>query len=151
VFSGEPLRAVEQLRRTDVIPPALLADYQKLLSSQVGRRLNPAKVGGVCVQRDSMCCQQLAEVPCCSCQSTATCVRVQEVLATGISAGPSLVLLRTRGRQEVAEVAHQVAESKFLNNRLVEVVAFMLPSHRPVLNCSAALSLLLPPTHKTGC
>jgi SCY1-like protein 1 len=46
VFSGEPLRAVEQLRRTDVIPPALLADYQKLLSSQVGRRLNPAKVGG---------------------------------------------------------------------------------------------------------
>lgn len=61
VFSGEPLRAVEQLRRTDVIPPALLADYQKLLSSQVGRRLNPAKV----------------------------------------------------------------AESKFLNNRLVEVVAFM--------------------------
>lgn len=46
VFSGEPLRAVEQLRRTDVIPPALLADYQKLLSSQVGRRLNPAKVCG---------------------------------------------------------------------------------------------------------
>lgn len=44
VFSGEPLRAVEQLRRTDVIPPALLADYQKLLGSQVGRRLNPAKV-----------------------------------------------------------------------------------------------------------
>lgn len=44
VFSGEPLRAVEQLRRTDVIPPALLSDYQKLLSSQVGRRLNPAKV-----------------------------------------------------------------------------------------------------------
>jgi SCY1-like protein 1 len=44
VFSCEPLRAVEQLRRTDVIPPALLSDYQKLLSSQVGRRLNPAKV-----------------------------------------------------------------------------------------------------------
>lgn len=44
VFSGEPLRAVEQLRRTDVIPPALLSDYQKLLGSQVGRRLNPAKV-----------------------------------------------------------------------------------------------------------
>eukprot|EP00878_Enallax_costatus_P016353 GHUV01017153.1.p1 GENE.GHUV01017153.1~~GHUV01017153.1.p1 ORF type:complete len:345 (+),score=98.92 GHUV01017153.1:319-1353(+) len=61
VFSGEPLTAVEQLRRTDVIPPALLADYQKLLSSQTGRRLNPAKV----------------------------------------------------------------AESKFLNNKLVEVVAFM--------------------------
>ncbi|KAF6265414.1 armadillo-type protein [Scenedesmus sp. NREL 46B-D3] len=44
VFSGKPLTAVEQLRRTDVIPPALLADYQKLLSSQTGRRLNPAKV-----------------------------------------------------------------------------------------------------------
>jgi SCY1-like protein 1 len=44
VFSGQPLTAVEQLRRTDVIPPALLADYQKLLSSQTGRRLNPAKV-----------------------------------------------------------------------------------------------------------
>jgi hypothetical protein len=44
VFGGEPLRAVEQLRRTDVIPPALKSDYQKLLGSQVGRRLNPAKV-----------------------------------------------------------------------------------------------------------
>eukprot|EP00882_Tetradesmus_deserticola_P030191 GHRQ01033880.1.p1 GENE.GHRQ01033880.1~~GHRQ01033880.1.p1 ORF type:complete len:309 (+),score=103.12 GHRQ01033880.1:290-1216(+) len=44
VFSGQPLSAVEQLRRTDVIPPALLADYQKLLSSQTGRRLNPSKV-----------------------------------------------------------------------------------------------------------
>lgn len=45
VFSGQPLTAVEQLRRTDVIPPAMLADYQKLLSSNTGRRLNPAKVG----------------------------------------------------------------------------------------------------------
>lgn len=44
VFSGQPLTAVEQLRRTDVIPPAILADYQKLLSSQAGRRLNPEKV-----------------------------------------------------------------------------------------------------------
>jgi SCY1-like protein 1 len=32
VFSGEPLGAVEQLRRTTPIPPALLGDYQKLLS-----------------------------------------------------------------------------------------------------------------------
>lgn len=61
VFSGQPLRAVEQLRNTEVIPPALLGDYQKLLSSTPARRLNPA----------------------------------------------------------------QVAESKFLNNRLVKVVAFM--------------------------
>jgi hypothetical protein len=52
---------VEQLRNTQAIPPALLQDYQKLLSSNPARRLNPA----------------------------------------------------------------QVAESKFLNNRLVKVVAFM--------------------------
>jgi SCY1-like protein 1 len=45
VFSGAPLQAVEQLRRTEVIPPALLSDYQKLLSSQPARRLNSAKVG----------------------------------------------------------------------------------------------------------
>lgn len=31
-------------RRTDVIPPALLGDYQKLLSSAPARRLNPSKV-----------------------------------------------------------------------------------------------------------
>ncbi|GBF94506.1 hypothetical protein Rsub_07040 [Raphidocelis subcapitata] len=44
VFSGEPLRAVEQLRNTQPIPPALLEDYQKLLSSTPARRLNPAQV-----------------------------------------------------------------------------------------------------------
>jgi SCY1-like protein 1 len=44
VFSGQPLRAVEQLRQTEHIPPALLADYQKLLSSSPGKRLNPAQV-----------------------------------------------------------------------------------------------------------
>ena len=31
-------------RRTDVIPAALLGDYQKLLSSAPSRRLNPSKV-----------------------------------------------------------------------------------------------------------
>jgi hypothetical protein len=31
-------------RRTDLIPPALLQDYQKLLSSAPARRLNPSKV-----------------------------------------------------------------------------------------------------------
>ena len=31
-------------RRTDVIPQALLGDYQKLLSSAPSRRLNPSKV-----------------------------------------------------------------------------------------------------------
>ena len=60
-FSGAPLRAVEQLRETEALPPALLADYQRLLSSAPARRLNPA----------------------------------------------------------------QVAESKFLNNQLVKIVAFM--------------------------
>lgn len=43
-FSGSVMTAVEQLRRTDVIPPALLQDYQKLLSSTPARRLNPMKV-----------------------------------------------------------------------------------------------------------
>ncbi|KIZ00223.1 putative inactive serine/threonine-protein kinase scy1 [Monoraphidium neglectum] len=47
VFSGEPLRAVEQLRRTEVIPPALLGDYQKLLNSNPARRLNPSQAGGL--------------------------------------------------------------------------------------------------------
>lgn len=36
--------AVPLLRRTDVIPAALLGDYQKLLSSNPPRRLNPSKV-----------------------------------------------------------------------------------------------------------
>ncbi|KAL6763611.1 armadillo-type protein [Haematococcus lacustris] len=61
VFSQQYMSSLDNLRRTDSIPPALLGDYQKLLSSAPTRRLNPAKV----------------------------------------------------------------AECKFLNNRLVEVVAFM--------------------------
>lgn len=44
VFSGEFMSATENLRRTDYIPQALLQDYQKLLSSNPSRRLNPAKV-----------------------------------------------------------------------------------------------------------
>lgn len=44
VFAGSTMTSVENLRRTDVIPPALLQDYQKLLSSAPARRLNPAKV-----------------------------------------------------------------------------------------------------------
>lgn len=43
----------DPLRRTDVIPAALMGDYQKLLSSAPSRRLNPAKVRradpGMCV------------------------------------------------------------------------------------------------------
>jgi SCY1-like protein 1 len=38
------MQSVEDLRRTDVIPAALLGDYQKLLSSSPPRRLNPSKV-----------------------------------------------------------------------------------------------------------
>ncbi|GIL51106.1 hypothetical protein Vafri_7196 [Volvox africanus] len=44
VFSCKEMSSVENLRHTDVIPPALLQDYQKLLSSAPARRLNPAKV-----------------------------------------------------------------------------------------------------------
>mmetsp|Transcript_8758 Transcript_8758/g.18684 ORF Transcript_8758/g.18684 Transcript_8758/m.18684 type:complete len:802 (-) Transcript_8758:459-2864(-) len=44
VFSTEYMQSVENLRRTDLMPQALLADYQKLLSSAPSRRLNPAKV-----------------------------------------------------------------------------------------------------------
>jgi len=35
---------VNRCTMVQVIPPALLSDYQKLLSSQPARRLNPAKV-----------------------------------------------------------------------------------------------------------
>ncbi|GIL75242.1 hypothetical protein Vretifemale_5022, partial [Volvox reticuliferus] len=44
VFSCTEMSNVENLRHTDVIPAALLQDYQKLLSSAPARRLNPAKV-----------------------------------------------------------------------------------------------------------
>ncbi|GFR47514.1 hypothetical protein Agub_g9146 [Astrephomene gubernaculifera] len=44
VFSCTEMASVEDLRRTDVIPPALLQDYQRLLSSAPARRLNPSKV-----------------------------------------------------------------------------------------------------------
>ncbi|EFJ49788.1 hypothetical protein VOLCADRAFT_80567 [Volvox carteri f. nagariensis] len=44
VFSCTEMSSVENLRHTDLIPPALLQDYQKLLSSAPARRLNPAKV-----------------------------------------------------------------------------------------------------------
>lgn len=38
------MTSVDNLRRTDAIPQALLSDYQKLLASQPARRLNPSKV-----------------------------------------------------------------------------------------------------------
>ncbi|GLC35616.1 hypothetical protein PLESTM_000343500 [Pleodorina starrii] len=44
VFSCTEMSSVENLRHTDLIPPALLQDYQKLLSSAPARRLNPSKV-----------------------------------------------------------------------------------------------------------
>ncbi|GFH06115.1 protein kinase domain-containing protein, partial [Haematococcus lacustris] len=43
-FSQQYMSSLDNLRRTDSIPPALLGDYQKLLSSAPTRRLNPAKV-----------------------------------------------------------------------------------------------------------
>ena len=39
-----PVAPLPASRRTDVIPAALLGDYQKLLSSAPTRRLNPSKV-----------------------------------------------------------------------------------------------------------
>lgn len=45
IFSGSAMSSVDQLRRTEVIPPQLLTDYyQKLLASTPARRLNPAKL-----------------------------------------------------------------------------------------------------------
>eukprot|EP00798_Chlamydomonas_sp_ICE-L_P002840 gene2840-17741_t len=43
-FSQEYMKSMENLRRTDGIPQALLQDYQKLLSSNPSRRLNPNKM-----------------------------------------------------------------------------------------------------------
>ncbi|GLI62075.1 hypothetical protein VaNZ11_004633 [Volvox africanus] len=97
VFSCTEMSSVENLRHTEVIPPALLQDYQKLLSSAPARRLNPSKV----------------------------------------------------------------AQSRFLNNRLVEVVAFMeniavkdsvekesffrrLPGVLPAIPAAVAVGKLLP-------
>ena len=39
-----PVLSAPSTRRTDIIPVALLGDYQKLLSSAPTRRLNPSKV-----------------------------------------------------------------------------------------------------------
>eukprot|EP00198_Chlamydomonas_reinhardtii_P004430 XP_001693766.1 protein kinase [Chlamydomonas reinhardtii] len=94
VFNVSEMQSVEDLRRTELMPQALLQDYQKLLSSAPVRRLNPAKV----------------------------------------------------------------AQSRFLNNRLVEVVAFMeniavkdsetffrrLPSILPSIPAPVAVRKLLP-------
>ena len=44
ICSNGYMSSVEALRNTEVIPPALLGDYQKLLSSAPSRRLNPAKL-----------------------------------------------------------------------------------------------------------
>jgi SCY1-like protein 1 len=101
VFSCQPLAAVEQLRRTECIPPALLADYQMLLSSNTGRRLNPAKVIGVLSKG----------------RGHAPLTMCPAVWLSTLTHSLSRDLSLTHKKQ--------VAESKFLNNRLVEVVAFM--------------------------
>jgi SCY1-like protein 1 len=44
ICSNGYMTSVEALRNTEVIPPALLGDYQKLLSSVPSRRLNPSKL-----------------------------------------------------------------------------------------------------------
>lgn len=102
VFSGEPLRAVEQLRNTEVIPPALLADYQKLLSSTPARRLNPAQAR----RRRRL-----------SHRAGPACRAAER--------NHSLQPPAERTRPLTNDPHPQVAECKFLNNRLVKVVAFM--------------------------
>lgn len=44
ICSNGYMSSVEALRNTEVIPSALLGDYQKLLSSAPSRRLNPSKL-----------------------------------------------------------------------------------------------------------
>ncbi|KAG1656529.1 hypothetical protein FOA52_005555 [Chlamydomonas sp. UWO 241] len=44
ICSHKHMASVETLRHTESIPPLLLAEYQKLLASQPGRRLNPSKL-----------------------------------------------------------------------------------------------------------
>ncbi|XP_078446566.1 kinase family with ARM repeat domain-containing protein isoform X2 [Wolffia australiana] len=44
IFSGLKLAKTEDLRDTSAIPKSLLPDYQRLLSSNPSRRLNPAKL-----------------------------------------------------------------------------------------------------------
>lgn len=76
VFSEQTLGAVEQLRRADVIPQALLADYQKLLSSQIPRRLNPAKARS---SEKHLHEDNISFYACCSCSTAvARIVRMAE-------------------------------------------------------------------------
>lgn len=44
LYSGHALVRLEDLRNTAVIPPALVAHYQKLLASNPARRLSPARL-----------------------------------------------------------------------------------------------------------
>lgn len=44
VFSGKQMISVDQLREINHIPEALVKDYQKLLTTQPGKRLNPSRV-----------------------------------------------------------------------------------------------------------
>jgi hypothetical protein len=115
VFSGQPLRSVDQLRQTDVIPQALLGDYQKLLSSAPGKRLNPSQVR-----------RRRAE-------AAASAGKDGAVGSSGhgtgwvLAAGPPPRPRPTPPPWPSTPPPPrcQVAESKFLNNRLVKVVAFM--------------------------
>ncbi|KAK9810296.1 hypothetical protein WJX72_008245 [[Myrmecia] bisecta] len=53
-FSGQQLARTEDLRNTDRIPKPLLQDYQRLLSSQPSRRLNPAKLAESSVLKNKL-------------------------------------------------------------------------------------------------
>lgn len=54
LYSGHALERLEDLRRTDVIPPSLVQWYQKLLSSTPARRLSPARLVESGVLRTSL-------------------------------------------------------------------------------------------------
>ena len=149
-------------RRTDVIPPALLGDYQKLLSSVPSRRLNPAKVpvrgaasqgggGGqagtvparhrpfqfTCGSETEAADQHKSPivVPACMCMCLhVPAWRTCSALASGPqqAAGPRgpyryLYAAVDDARRPLlpGRARAQVAECRFLNNRLVDVVAFM--------------------------
>lgn len=53
-FSGTLLSSPENLRNTASIPPAVLKEYQRLLSSQPARRLNPAKLAANAVLHNKL-------------------------------------------------------------------------------------------------
>ncbi|KAL3157198.1 hypothetical protein ABBQ38_001437 [Trebouxia sp. C0009 RCD-2024] len=53
-FNGQEMGSMEELRNTGPIPKPVLQDYQRLLSSQPARRLNPAKLAESSVLKNKL-------------------------------------------------------------------------------------------------